>query len=190
VLFSDEYSYVKPSPDPISTYEWHDLAFFARPTHEAGEEYLTGFTRALDHLDSPVELRSKSKHRLAWIDVEFSRDDVMREWSHAGSAVDQDAVKPKPLPGLSGGIAGGTTRPGLSTKRVAPVPDRELRSWYEKRISELTARGETASGETDWEVAKQQFPGRVTRARLRAVREQFAPAHWKQQGRHSPLRGK
>jgi hypothetical protein len=180
VLFSDEYSYVKPSPEPISAYEWHDLAFFARPTHEAGEDYLTGFTRALNRLDSPVELRSKSKHRLAWIDVEFARDDAMREWAHAASAVEQDAVKPEPLPGLSGRIAGGT---------VAPLPDRELRSWYEKRISESTARGETASGETDWEAVKRQFPGRVTRARLRAVRAQFAPAHWKQQGRHSPLGG-
>jgi hypothetical protein len=189
VLLSDEYSYVKPLPEPISRYEWHDLTFFARPTHEAGEEHLTGFTRALDHLDSPVELRSKSKHRLAWLDVEFSQEDVIREWPNAGSAMEQNEVKPKPPPGLSGGVAGRTALPGLSTRRIAPLPDRELRSWYEKRISELTARNETASGETDWEAAKQQFPGRVTRARLRAVREQFAPPHWKQQGRHSPLRG-
>jgi hypothetical protein len=46
------------------------------------------------------------------------------------------------------------------------------------------------SGEADWEAAKQQFSGRVTRIRLRQVRDQFAPAHWKKQGRRSPGRTK
>jgi hypothetical protein len=58
--------------------------------------------------------------------------------------------------------------------------------WYKKRVAELMQRGETSSGEDDWRAAKQQFAGRVTRARVREVREQFAPAGWKKQGRRSP----
>src|SRR5258705_6599 len=57
--------------------------------------------------------------------------------------------------------------------------------WYEKRVLELIAQGEAASGEADWDAAKRQFSGRVTRARLRAMRDQLAPADWKRQGRRS-----
>jgi hypothetical protein len=73
-----------------------------------------------------------------------------------------------------------------STKPAAPISDRELRSWYEQRVSELTACGEASSGDADWEAAKRQFPGRITRNRIRRVREQFAPAVWKTQGRRAP----
>ena len=54
-----------------------------------------------------------------------------------------------------------------------------------KRVLELIAQGEAASGEADWDAAKRQFAGRVTRARLRAMRDQLAPADWKRQGRRS-----
>jgi hypothetical protein len=87
---------------------------------------------------------------------------------------------------VSQAMAAGTVQIGLSTKSAAPVSDRDLRSWYEKRVSELMARGEAASGEADWEAAKRQFSGRLTRIRLRKVRNQFAPADWKKQGRRSP----
>ena len=69
VLCSEEYSYLDPSPEPIRAGEWRDLTFFARPIHQPGEEYLKGFERALNQSNVPVELRSKSKYRLAWIDV-------------------------------------------------------------------------------------------------------------------------
>jgi hypothetical protein len=88
------------------------------------------------------------------------------------------------------GHAGGTAQVGLSTKRAAPVSDRDLRSWFEKRVSELSGRGKTSSGEADWEAAKEQFLGRVTRARLRTMRDQFAPADWKKQGRRATERAK
>jgi hypothetical protein len=74
---------------------------------------------------------------------------------------------------------------GSPTTRAPPLSDRDLREWYEKRVSELMERGEAASGEADWEAAKQQFGGRVTRARLRELREQLAPVDWKKQGRRS-----
>jgi hypothetical protein len=48
---NEEYSRVNPVPEPISTGEWRDLAFFARPVHKAGEEYLIGFARALEELN-------------------------------------------------------------------------------------------------------------------------------------------
>jgi len=86
---------------------------------------------------------------------------------------------------LSQVVTAGTAEIELSTK-PAPVSDRHLRSWYEKRVSELVARGQAVSGEADWEAAKRQFSGRVTRIRLREVRGQFAPADWKKQGRRSP----
>jgi hypothetical protein len=184
---SEEYSRVNPVPEPISTGEWRDLAFFARPVHKAGEEYLIGFARALEELNSPVELRSNSKHRLAWLDVEFSQENLAHEWPHAGREVERDAVKHEANTGLSADLGGGAARPGLSVKRKAPVSDRELRSWYQKRVSELTGGGMTSSSEQDWEAAKREFSGRVTRARLRAVREEMTPEYWKKQGRRSAL---
>jgi hypothetical protein len=81
--------------------------------------------------------------------------------------------------------ADGTAQIGLSTRRAPPLSDQDLRLWYEKRVSELTAQGEVASGEADWAAANEQFSGRVTRARLRAMRDQFAPLDWKKQGRRS-----
>jgi hypothetical protein len=50
-------------------------------------------------LDSPVELRSVSKYRLAWKDVEFWRDDVIPEWPDAGDVAAQNE-----LPGFSAGL--------------------------------------------------------------------------------------
>jgi hypothetical protein len=48
---------------------------------KTGEQYHEATARALDQLDAPVELRSVSKHRLAWKDIEFRHD----EWSENGS---------------------------------------------------------------------------------------------------------
>ena len=190
VQISEEYSYVRRAPEQISTAEWHDLAFFARPIRKAGEEYLIGFAQAFDRLDSPVELRSNSKHRLAWLDVEFLREDVAREWPHPACGAEYNATDRNTPGSPSGGGADGTAGLGLTTRRIAPVAERELRSWYLQRVSELTERNETSSGEQDWEAAKQQFPGRLTRARLRALREESAPQHWKKQGRRSALSGR
>ena len=70
-------------------------------------------------------------------------------------------------------------------KPAASMSEQDLRSWYEQRVSKLSACGESSSGEADWEAAKQQIPGRATRKRIRQVRDQFAPADWKKQGRRS-----
>jgi hypothetical protein len=102
--------------EPISTGEWRDLAFFARPVHKAGEEYLTGLARALEELNSPVELRSNSKHRLAWLDVEFSQEDLAHEWPHAGCEVEGDAVKQEANTGLSADLGGWSSQAGLFGK--------------------------------------------------------------------------
>lgn len=189
VGLSEEYSYINPTLEQISTGEWRDLAFFARPVPKAGEAYLIGFAGALEELSSPIELRSNSKHRLAWVDVEFSQGDLMRERPDAEGEVEWDAVKQEADTGLSANLEGGAARPGLSIRRKAPVSDRELRSWYQSRVSELTACGVTSSGEQDWEAAKREFSGRVTRDRLRAVRKEMTPEHWKKQGRRSALSG-
>jgi hypothetical protein len=82
-------------------------------------------------------------------------------------------------------MAGETTRIGSAKKPAASMSDRDLRSWYEQRVSKLSACGEASSGEADWEAAKQQIPGRATRSRIRQVRDQFAPSDWKKQGRRS-----
>ena len=70
-------------------------------------------------------------------------------------------------------------------KPAASMSEQDLRSWYEQRVSKLRACGEASSGEADWEAVKQQIPGRATRSRIRQVRDQFAPADWKKQGRRS-----
>jgi hypothetical protein len=114
-----------------------------------------------------------------------------RELIEANSR-DPSSSEVHPRRGKSDGTrdAGGTAQVVLSTRRAAPVSDRDLHSWYEKRVSELSGRGKTSSGEADWEAAKEQFLGRVTRARLRAMRDQFVPADWKKQGRRASERVK
>lgn len=82
-------------------------------------------------------------------------------------------------------VAGETARIGSATKSAASMSQRDLRSWYEQRVSKLRACGETSSGEADWKAAQRQIPGRATRSRIRRVRDQFAPADWKKQGRRS-----
>jgi hypothetical protein len=82
-------------------------------------------------------------------------------------------------------MADETARIGSANKLAASMSDQDLRSWYEQRVSKLSACGEASSGEADWEAAKQQIPARVTRSRLRQVRDQFAPSDWKKQGRRS-----
>ena len=88
--------------------------------------------------------------------------------------------------GGSEGVAGADTLSELAVRGVTPLSDRDLRSWYEQRVQELTKWGKTASGEADWKAVRRQYPGRVTRARLRALRKIYAPADWKKLGRRSP----
>jgi hypothetical protein len=79
---------------------------------------------------------------------------------------------------------------GESTKRPPPVSDRDLRSWYEERVTELIAGGGAPSGQADWEAAKRQFSGWITRSRVRELRDQLAPSEWKKQGRRPPQTAK
>jgi hypothetical protein len=73
VPISEQYGQASPTLEEIPQAEWRDLVFFGRPVFKAGEEYLMAFARAFDDLASPLELRSKSKYRLAWLDVEIFR---------------------------------------------------------------------------------------------------------------------
>jgi hypothetical protein len=74
----------------------------------------------------------------------------------------------------------------LARAGTAPLSARDLRSWYQQRIQDLMLSGKTASGEADWKAARQKYPGRVTRARLHALRKELAPERWQKQGRRSP----
>ncbi len=174
IWFVDQHGRLDGWFDEIAADKWKDLVFFARPTLGVGEQYHIALERAFDELDSPVELRSTSKHRLAWRDVEFWRDDVIGEWAHPGDAVEQSAAEREP--------------PLVTGVRVvaSPTSDRDLRGWYAQRVTELRARGQTSSGEEDWEAAKKQFPDRVTRARVRSIRDECAPVEWRKQGRRAP----
>jgi hypothetical protein len=186
VTFADQYGGPRSSFEAISTYEWKDLTFFARPTSEMDKQYEAALGQALAQLVSPVELRSISKHRLAWRDVEFWRTDVIREWPQASPVTTQNEVGGEPRSDPVGTTAGGSPVSRLPTSGRAPLSDHDLRLWYEARVAEITECGETSSGEEDWEAAKRQFPERVTRARVRGVRDQCAPVGWKKQGRRSP----
>jgi hypothetical protein len=84
--------------------------------------------------------------------------------------------------------AAASAQPTASTiepTKTTPVSDRHLRKWYETRIEELTKRRDTSSGEDDWAAAQQYFTGRVTRARVRAIRNRYSPAGWRKQGRRA-----
>jgi len=80
IWFADEHGDLQPWQELIPSDEWEDLTFFARPTPADGEQYRDAVVRALNELSLAVELRSKSRSRLAWANLEFSRDEVMREW--------------------------------------------------------------------------------------------------------------
>jgi hypothetical protein len=178
VWFSEEHGRLQSWFDQISLGEWKDLTFFARPTLIAGEPYHLGLARALDRLDSPVELRSRSKYRLAWSDVEFRRNDVIAEWAHPDDDAGRFDPPAQPL------------NPGIKVVRASPVSEHDLRHWYRRRIETLTACGRSSSGEEDWAAAKEQFPDRVTRARVRSIRDQCAPLEWHKQGRRTPKTAK
>jgi hypothetical protein len=178
VSFCDQYGGPQSSFEAISADEWNDLTFFARRTPGMNRRYEVGLEQALAHLVSPVELRSLSKHRLAWRDVEFWRADVTREWFQTNPVTTQNEAVHQPRSDPVG-------RSRLSTRRPVPLSDHDLRLWYEARVALLMERGETSSGEEDWKAAKRQFPERLTRTRVRAVRDQYAPVSWKKQGRRS-----
>ena len=179
IWFAEQHGRLEAWFDEISADEWRDLAFFARPTLVVGEQYHLAFERAFDELDSPVELRSISKHRLAWRDVEFWRDDVIRELPHRSDAAEYSGREPTAVIGVR-----------VKHRIAAPpqVSERDLRRWYEQRAAELEACGQASSGEDDWEAAKEQFPDRVTRTRVRSIRDEYAPAEWTKQGRRASRR--
>ena len=178
VVVSDQYGGPQSSFEAIRADEWKDLTFFARRTSEMDRQYAVALKQALAQLVSPVELRSLSKHRLAWRDVEFWRADVIREWFQTNPVTTQNEAGHQPRSDPVG-------RSRLAPRGPVPISDSVLYSWYEARVAEMTERGETSSGEEDWEAARRQFPERVTRARVRAVRDQCAPVGWTKQGRRS-----
>jgi len=181
VAVSDQYGWPQSSFEAISADAWKDLTFFARRTPEMDRQYAVALEQALALLVSPVELRSLSKHRLAWRDVEFWRADVIREWFQTNPVTmqneNENGHQPRSDP---------VGRSRSQTRAPVPISDSVLYSWYEGRVAEMTERGATSSGEEDLQAAKRQFPERVTRARVRAVRDQCAPEGWKKQGRRSP----
>jgi hypothetical protein len=123
----------------ISAANWKDLTFFARATPSTNEPYHVALMSALDQHASPVELRSVSKCRLAWRDVEFRRDDVTEVWSLSYPAKPNE-VRCGPRTEAAGEATGGTR---LSTRRNAPLSNRDLHRWYQERIAELAARDES-----------------------------------------------
>jgi hypothetical protein len=76
------------------------------------------------------------------------------------------------------------SREAIATSTKAPpVPDRELRKWYRERVADLVKRCGRSSAESDWIAARDHFPGRVTRMRIRAIRGELGPEAWRKQGR-------
>jgi hypothetical protein len=71
---------------------------------------------------------------------------------------------------IEGSLAIAGERASIGSARpAASISNRDLRSWYAQRVSELEASGEASSGEADWKAAQQQIPGRATRSRIRQV---------------------
>jgi hypothetical protein len=109
-----------------------------------------------------------------WYNLMISARDLLESNSQAGAGCEGVVRAHTPLVWARDG--------------TTPLSDRELRAWYQERIRNLLGLGKTASGEADWEAVKRRYLGRVTRARIRALREELAPADWKKQGRRSLLR--
>jgi hypothetical protein len=200
VLFSEQYSYVDPLPEPIRPSEWGDLVFFARPIHQPGQDYLTGLERALNRSDVPVELRSKSKHRLAWVDVEFLREDVPREWDHAVCGAAYEIGNQEAQRSLTNGIAGGTVGPGASDFSFSGLL---AKADATQLVEKWDCQGDPIPKLIDWARFKwgddlRQLPGRselleafrsqfghvlgINEGTIREVRRQLAPAEVRRGG--------
>ena len=66
--------------------------------------------------------------------------------SEFSSAPREPDIGDQKLAQVSQAMIGGTAEIGSSTKPAPPLSDRDLRSWYEERVAELTAGGEACSG--------------------------------------------
>src|SRR5437899_2501413 len=137
VAVSDQYGGPQSSFEAISADAWKDLTFFARRTPGMDRQYAVALEQALAQLVSPVELRSLSKYRLAWSDVEFWRADVIREWFQTNPVTNQNEAVHQPRSDPVG-------RSKLSTRRPVPLSDHDLRLWYEARVAEMTGRGDAS----------------------------------------------
>jgi hypothetical protein len=72
-------------------------------------------------------------------------------------------------------------------RAAAAVSAAELRAWYKSHVADLSARGHRSSLAKDFDAARAHFGvGRVTRKRVKAMRDELAPPHWKIQGRPPP----
>ena len=67
--------------------------------------------------------------------------------------------------GGSEGVAGAATLSELAVRGATPLSDRDLRSWYEQRVQELTKWGKTASSEADWASGSPRAKCRSRRSR-------------------------
>src|SRR5258707_13745894 len=67
---------------------------------------------------------------------------------------DPSSSESHPRPPKSDGTDYASGKGQITLPTTPPLSDRDLRSWYEKRVSELMACDKAASGEADWEAAK------------------------------------
>ena len=67
--------------------------------------------------------------------------------------------------------------------RPAPVSDATLKSWYMNRMKDCRREWRVPSQREDEEDAKTEFGSRVSRERVRNMREELAPPEWQERGR-------
>lgn len=127
----------------------------------------------LDLHDDPIRAVPTDRLRgtaTVWTDIKIESDGILAVW--------------KAAPDAQYGRRG--PRPPQATKAtVLPVSEKDLRDWYVSRVEDPALVAERPSVEADWLAAKVAFPDRVTRARVRALREELAPVAWARRGRKS-----
>ena len=80
-------------------------------------------------------------------------------------------------------------RPRPTRSRPTPVSEATLKGWYTKRKNDFLRKGRVPSQNADEVAAKTEFGSRVSRARVRDMRDKCAP-EWQERGRRRKSSGK
>lgn len=102
-----------------------------------------------------------------WLDVRFERPQILA--LRIRTEVSRTA------------IATHRTRENSGAKRR--WSEAKAKNWYRGYVQEHQSRGTIPNRDDDWKVAKKEVSPDITRDAVRDLRDQFAPAEWRRQGR-------
>ncbi len=178
IWFADGNSDVGLRPQVIPAAEWPDLTFFSRRMYP-GVPHRSGLERALNDLDSVDELRSKSRRRLAWAEVELCRADVIRAFGAAEpatAAADRPMDEAAPAPAHESAAAPGAPIEQAGSAGCEPRDTSALRLKAKAWLAEFVGAGNHRDRDNTLIAMRLAHPGLGVRGSL-AVWGKFTRNH-------------